>query len=76
MRIYIKTLVGKIISLDVEPTLTIKQIKEMIEEKEALPPDHQRPIYKGIDLDNNKTLSNYKIENESTIHLILKPKAC
>lgn len=75
MQIFVKTLTGTLVALEVEASDSIEMIKTKLHEKEGTPPDQQELFFDGEFLEDASTLSHYKLQNESTVHLLSKPRS-
>ncbi len=67
-----KTLTGKTLTIFIGNDATVKKLKAAIQDREGIPPDQQRIIFKGLQLEEDLKLSDYKIKREDTLVLVLR----
>jgi len=72
MQIFVKTLIGKSITLSVEANDLVEDVKMMVEDREGVPAEKQRLVFAGKQLENGHTLAEYNVQKESTLHLVLR----
>lgn len=72
LQVHVKTFAGKTITVEVEPDESIESLKNKLQSKEGIPINQQRILFGGKQLDSKKTISDYDIQNESTMHMVLR----
>lgn len=75
MQIFIKTLTGKVLTLEVEPREKIHEVKVKIQAREGIPPELQRLTFKSKQLESEKSLADYEVPAEAELVLLPNPRA-